>query len=125
MELYENKENSYIIVHGGYNYQVIDGYNVQNTLDDMWVFSISAGTWMKAFPNSDNNPSPRFGSSLTLIDENKLLLYGGMNSIDIYSDLWLFNIDSNMWIQINNPSSLAYTWPNPVKFFSITKFSKV
>ena len=118
--------DTYIILYGGYTWSEVNIYNFQSQLNDMWVYNINENSWKQAFPNSEHNPSVRFGHCIVNIDVNKLLLYGGCNSEKVLNDLWLFNTDNNMWIKLEKDKN-SYeieNWPFPAKSFSLITFSE-
>ena len=72
--------------------------------NDTWIFDLKTKEWTQIF--CPDAPSPRRDFSMTQIDENKILLFGGMNfdKFISFSDLWIFNLDSLNWFKVkNNP----------------------
>lgn len=123
--VYTNKEDKeYLILFGGYTWEISHIYNIQNQLNDMWVYSIIGNSWYEAFSNSYTIPEVRYGANLIMLDEDKLMLYGGINSDTVFNDLWLFNTNSNMWTKIlrTNLVENEKDWPYPSKYFSFSKF---
>ena len=116
-------DKDYLIMFGGYTMKEVQIYNIQQQLGDLWVYSVVGNSWLQAFPNSDNNPEKRYGASAIALDNNKFLLYDGMNSEKIFNDLWLFNLNSNMWTQIlkTNLVENEEDWPYPAKYFTLVK----
>jgi len=72
--------------------------NGPNTLTPFAVYGI------KGVPSPSNHPGPRGYGACTWIDkQGDLWLFGGA---DRTSDLWKYNIASNMWTWMNGPSSI-------------------
>ena len=118
-------EEGYLILYSGYTWDENSIYNIQSQLDDMWVYSIKANSWLQEFPNGNENPEKRMFHCMISLDDSKLLLYGGMNGAHVLSDLWLFNTNSNIWTQIikTNTSNIE-NWPFPSKGGTLSLFSK-
>jgi hypothetical protein len=57
-----------IVIHGGWN-----GNEIFN---DMWIFNTDSFTWMQP-KTSGFGPTPRFGHSLNLTGDGRLLMFGG------------------------------------------------
>jgi len=86
----------------------------------------SVGRWEQVRPQkSGNSPSPRRGAAAVAVTRNELLLYGGCdhNALSM-NDLWLYNADRNVWIDMSQcvdgqhpPPSSSYhhmlLTPNP------------
>ncbi|GBC09958.1 hypothetical protein RclHR1_09230005 [Rhizophagus clarus] len=50
-------------------------------------------------------PQPRYDHTTTKIDDNKIFIYGGKNKDEVVlGDLFYFDLDSNIWNPINQPS---------------------
>jgi hypothetical protein len=53
----------------------------------------------------DNDMSPRFGHTITLISKTKAVLFGGATGSDghfsINSDTYLYLLDQQKWIKLN------------------------
>lgn len=111
--VYLKRNRDIIIIFGGYTNKTnsITNELYQEHLNDIWAYSIKDYTWRRAYPNSDEVPSKRFGMGLVATTNNTLLLYGGLNSEMTLDDLWLFNIDTNMWTEIKQNIKTEYTWP--------------
>lgn len=57
-----------IVIHGG--------WNGEDTFDDLWIFNTDSFGWME--PRiAGFAPSPRFGHSMNLLLDGRLLLFGG------------------------------------------------
>jgi hypothetical protein len=59
---------------------------------------------------SSSKPSPRHGHTLTNIDENRAIMFGGQNLEESFSDLWLFDHKKKVWLVI---TSISSPWPQP------------
>ncbi len=124
--MFTRNDEEYMLLFGGLTWDLFSTYNLQEQLGDLWVYSIKSKTWLPVYANSDFNPDKRYGSTLKYIGDSKFLLYGGINSDQVFSDLWSFNMDSNMWTQISrvNPVLNEDDWPRPVKFPSLVLFKR-
>jgi N-acetylneuraminic acid mutarotase len=58
-----------IVIHGGWN-----GHDV---FEDLWVFNTDTFAWMQPRVNGFA-PSPRYGHSMTLLGDGRLMLFGGV-----------------------------------------------
>lgn len=114
-----------IIIFGGYSNELsAENTEFEDSLNDIWVYSINSLTWKECFPNSDYNPEKRFGATMTLVSETKLLMFGGINSDRTLNDLWQFNIETNMWTEIKSSSLVVndILWPNPSAYATMTRY---
>ena len=52
-------------------------------------------------------PDARAGHSLSRLGDSKLVLFGGWNSREQFSDVWIFTLENNRWeeLEIENPLS--------------------
>ena len=84
-----------IIVHGGWN-----GTDI---FDDVWIFNVDTFGWMQ--PKTGGfAPSPRYGHSLTLLPDGRLMMFGGV-SIDrdkggvpqYHDDVRQLDTETMMW----------------------------
>jgi hypothetical protein len=52
----------------------------------------------------DNDMSPRFGHTITLVQKSKAVLFGGATGVDgrfsINSDTYVFYIESKKWVKL-------------------------
>jgi len=94
------------------------------TLSDLWMYNITTNewTWMDGpntandpgtygtilIPAPTNNPPSRTEIGSRWIDNNNCLwLFGGANSNSQYlSDLWKFDISTNMWTWMKGPNTI-------------------
>ena len=67
-------------------------------LDDLWHFDFVSGTWLRVTPASPARPSGRMGHSIVLAGA-ALLLVGGYAENFFNSDLWIYNLTTNRWLQ--------------------------
>ena len=44
----------------------------------------------------------------------------------VFNDLWLLNLKTNMWTQLNKTNLVENEehWPYPAKYFTLVKYSK-
>ncbi len=96
----------YIMIFGGSSYETItrDGVetSLKKTLDDVWIFYIGKQLWSQVFVNSKENPAAReYGTLVTVKSDRLVLLYGGQWGETLYSDVWQYNLNTNMWAKLN------------------------
>jgi uncharacterized protein (TIGR03437 family) len=75
------------------------GGQANDTLNDLWSYSLSNQTWTKLQPTGTLPPS-RLGH--TLLTDNKrrrLILFGGQAS-GFFSDVWAYDIAANNWSRL-------------------------
>ena len=126
------KESSYVLLYGGFTWEKVvnegETYNFQHHLNDAWLYSIDQNLWIETFPLTDVRPSARHSFAFFPFNNERLILYGGMNSDTIFNDLWLFNLNSLLWSNINKTKhdrNDDTDWPRPVKFGTFIKTSSL
>jgi len=124
MEIIKINNEEFIHIFGGYNWKNVTNYNLQHELNDFWKYSIDQNTWLQILTSS-SVPNSRYGANIRWIDEQKLFLFGGINSKGVLNDSWLYNINSNKWIEIIMTNSTETDWPIPVKYSTLQKYSNV
>jgi host cell factor len=84
-----------IVVHGG--------WNETETLGDIWIFNTDSFAWQQP-RTSGFAPTPRYGHSLNLTPDGRLLVFGGTsiskesNGLPRYNDdLRVLNTDTMIW----------------------------
>jgi N-acetylneuraminic acid mutarotase len=83
-----------IVVHGG--------WNGDETFDDMWIFNTDSFGWMQP-RTAGFAPSGRFGHTMNLLADGRLVLFGGCSlkdetGIPTYnSDVRVLDTDSMLW----------------------------
>ncbi|MGE5479263.1 MAG: kelch repeat-containing protein [Chloroflexota bacterium] len=72
--------------------------------DETWIFDLSDNEWTKV--DCEEHPRACEFPAFSKIDSNKVLLFGGSRTNDIYYDeTWLFDLDSMKWIQLHPAKS--------------------
>ena len=95
----------YILVFGGISQEFLTGidtnsgiYKLKTTLNDFWTYNVRNKKWEPIYPNSLVNPGPtEWGTFLPLKLDRMLLLYGGFYGEVLRDELWLYNINNNLW----------------------------
>jgi host cell factor len=83
-----------IVIHGG--------WNEDEVLSDMWIFNTDSFAWMQP-KTTGFAPSPRYGHSLNLTPDGRLIVFGGCNiAKDTYipkylDDLRQLDTDTMIW----------------------------
>ena len=118
----------FLLLFGGFTYNVSSIYNIQYLLNDLWIYSISGNSWLEVFPNGEL-PEARYGHQIICIKEDTFILFGGIGSEKIYNDLWIFNAWTNLWVKTNKEGMNSYTdlntkekWPYSAGFFTMVLF---
>jgi hypothetical protein len=66
---------------------------------DMWGFNLATNTWREINYGSIMNPGPRVNPNLAILkDSNKIVLFGGGTDFGLISDLWIYDIESEIVI---------------------------
>jgi len=81
---------------------IFGGYGKDNTyFNDMWVLHYGDGSYIWESINyaSDIIPTARYSHSSVLRD-NKILIFGGWGKDKTSNDLWTFDIEKKMWLQV-------------------------
>ena len=69
--------------------------------EDMWEFDLSTNIWKEMHPASVMRPGPRSGAYLTMLeDSGQIVLFGGDTESGPISDVWLYDLDSEIVIII-------------------------
>lgn len=87
--------NDNVFLFGG---MIIDKYNSVSIYNDFWRFSISQQSW-ECLAEETNVPE-RYGHTVSYIDDGRILVHGG-ECMMLFDDLWLYEMDSQMWSFIN------------------------
>ena len=82
------------------NNTIVEFDEVESSFDDVNDVDVSVHTDLKV---DENVPSPRWGNTMTLIDNNKVLVYGGQgldaksNKVTTFSDLHVYDLSTRLW----------------------------
>jgi len=68
-------------------------------LNDMWSYDINKNIWNNVVSENTNAPASRKGHAMWLVDEF-IYIYGGDNNQTVYNDFWAFNLNTNIWNEI-------------------------
>merc|ERR1712196_464104 len=76
---------------------IFGGYDGNQYLNDLWVFSISSKTWTLLKPRGEL-PSVRDSHSAVYSpDANVMYVFGGY-SVEVYfNDVWAYDVSQNLW----------------------------
>lgn len=78
--------------------------------NELFEFDPLTGEW-SALCVTGSHPPARQSHTLTAVDDNRAVLFGGNNGSNYLNDLWLFDYREKAWIEII-PSS-PHVWPQP------------
>lgn len=112
------KDNE-MIVFGGLVMTAAQNYQIQCS-NDVWVLDIPSLNWRKQ-PTTKPRPSPRYAQSLLNLDSERLLLLGGVQTLQnrfVYSDCWILTMKGPTWtwkeLSVRNKEwASANIWCNP------------
>lgn len=84
-----------MIVYGGLLYSQGSNFNPICVNKDLWIYEFAVKRWYrKEIKNSDQHPSPRYGHTQIVLDENSLAVVGGCSSPKVlYNDIWILKLD--------------------------------
>ena len=99
----------YILLFGGVTEETLDMSTssvtkIRRTLNDLWVYYVGSRLWQRLYVNSPIKPEKReLGIMMTVRTDRLVLMYGGLQGQTIYDDVWQYNINSNIWYQVDIP----------------------
>jgi len=88
-----------ILLFGGYD-----------SLDDTWIYDSSDNNWTQLFPV--NKPPGRHSTMVTVWNDDKVILFGGVGNGCIYCDTWIYDLSDNQWYQ-QNPKEIPEPQVHP------------
>lgn len=108
-----------MIVFGGLIMSAAHNFQIQCS-NDVWVLNISTFVWRKQ-STTKPRPSPRYAQSLIKLDDDRLMLLGGVQTLQnrfVYSDCWILTMKGPTWtwkeIAVKNKEwASANIWCNP------------
>jgi len=95
----------YLIIFGGTSVEFLSGadtdaavFKIKETLNDFWVFNVRNKLWQPLYPNSKDNPEPtEMGQLISFKPDRLAMMFGGQYGETLRSDLWTYNINTNLW----------------------------
>eukprot|EP01071_Lankesteria_metandrocarpae_P015406 Lankesteria_metandrocarpae@DN964_c0_g1_i1.p1 len=83
-----------IFVFGGYLWvNQLDGF-----FNDLHVIDLDTN-FIRRLPSTSTQPEARFGQSLVADTcRNRIILFGGRNSVDVLADVWTFSASTSKWL---------------------------
>ncbi|XP_046961060.1 F-box only protein 42 [Vanessa cardui] len=108
-----------MIVFGGLVMSPAQIFQMQCS-NDVWVLNMSTFSWRKQ-STTKPRPSPRYAQSLIKLDCDRLMLLGGVQTLQnrfVYSDCWILTMKGPIWtwkeIAVKNKEwASANIWCNP------------
>ncbi|KAJ2953809.1 hypothetical protein O0L34_g1438 [Tuta absoluta] len=108
-----------MVVFGGLVISAAQNYQIQCS-NDLWVLDIPSLTWRKQ-ATTKPRPSPRYAQSLILLDSDRLMVLGGVQTLHnrfVYSDCWILSMKGPTWtwkeVSVKNKEwASANIWCNP------------
>jgi hypothetical protein len=76
-------------------------------LNDVWALQFGlSSSWQKFAPSSNVEPSPRTHSACACLDATALIVFGGKDFRGANNELWMMNLDTNIWLLLESASTL-------------------
>lgn len=109
LSLHENKQ---LYVFSG-RIPNIDTNNYRTYIHDFWSFDLNTKIWKKIELGVDHSPCARHSHS-SVIQKDKIYIYGGSNNQCYLGDLWSYDVKKNEWKLIcdNTNDAVKYA-PSP------------
>ncbi|ETO23967.1 hypothetical protein RFI_13191 [Reticulomyxa filosa] len=106
------RKSSTLVYHDGCLY-LFGGNYKEKCLNDFYKYDIKSRCWSQIVVKG-KIPSARDRHSLTLVNEESLVLFGGFGGEqEFLNDLWSFDIKSKTWTLLPEQGSI----PSPRLFF--------
>lgn len=121
------KDDNMIVFGGLYKPTVQSPLQCSN---DVWILDLKTFTW-RLQPTADPKPCPRYGQSLITLNENTIMIIGGVQALHnrcVYNDAWLLKMDGSIWLWYeltvkNKEWSAGNIWCHPaIKVCSFSIF---
>ena len=91
--------NERTLLFGGAVYE-----NRYTFFDDLWAYDYASDTWTEI--DCGPGPSGRFNFMMVYVPEaHGLFLFGGYSANDRVSDTWIYDIEWNVWTELDPPDS--------------------
>lgn len=108
-----------MIVFGGLIRSAAQNFQIQCS-NDIWVLNLSTYNW-RWQSTTKPRPSPRYAQSLIRLDTDRLMVLGGVQTLQnrfVYSDCWILTMKGPTWtwkeIAVKNKEwAAANIWCNP------------
>jgi N-acetylneuraminic acid mutarotase len=87
------------------------------SLAETWVYDYETNTWINM--NPEIRPPPRISGMMTYITTiDRVLLFGGiqLGLTSHYSDTWLYDYNTNTWLDVNSPSPPSARYSHLLEF---------
>jgi F-box protein 42 len=85
--------------------------------NDVWVLDLKSMTWTNK-TTSLPKPPPRYGQSLIKLNNNHIMILGGIRASKVYDDCWILRMEGDVWtwfeITVKNKEwAITDLWCNP------------
>jgi hypothetical protein len=74
------------------------GYNGTKPYNELWVFDVASRTWEQPEVHGQS-PSARYSHTAVVVGGKFLMIVGGHDNRETHSDVFVFNTETNSWIQ--------------------------
>lgn len=89
--------------YGAHVTQVEDRVYVLTETGDFWLVSTETLTWTALEPVASSSPTRRkCGAFIATNTRDQLLLFGGYHGSQMYRDMWRYDPDDNVWVELND-----------------------
>lgn len=120
------RENNGVVIGDSSRMYLFGGYNGSTWLNDLWMFDIDTQRWTCIQESSEgmsdevssalgqlerqraqliNGPSRRFGY-VSVVHENKFVLFGGFDGARWLNDMFEFDLQTNIWQKVEAKGTL-------------------
>lgn len=107
--------NDLFVLFGGICRSTLQCGTYDAETNETWVYSLATNTWTKRIPPV--SPPPRQQPQMAYDPVHRLtVLYGGRRGSEVYDDLWVYDVATNTWTEVQQFGSL----PGPVRLGSMT-----
>ncbi|EDV26766.1 uncharacterized protein TRIADDRAFT_54002 [Trichoplax adhaerens] len=91
--------NGAMYIFGGY-------IDFRGSTNELWSYAFESDTWELVYPldyKDSNSPLGRYAHS-TVVHDNALWIFGGLNDLNVTNDLWKWDILQQQWRRIKSKS---------------------
>ena len=115
------RENNGVVIGDSSRVYLFGGYNGNSWLNDLWMFDIETKMWSCIQESSDattggaddaalltsgsTGPSRRFGY-VSVVHDNKFVLFGGFDGTRWLNDMFEFDLGTNRWKTVSAGGAL-------------------
>ncbi len=88
-----------LVFTGDFNRLVLFGGRSASTLNDTWVYDLSANAWHAV--TSTPAPDARYGAGAAYDFARKhVVIFGGQSTTRFFNDVWVFDVETEQWSKV-------------------------